>query len=101
MPTEPIDAETMGQIKDALDDQGVPSDLSESMAVAIDAAGFAIVPSEGGAAVQALTALVATTSMVTGKPGWYVHEITCADETVVRIVQIPGAKGQPPQYVRG
>ena len=101
MPTIPIDDEVMDQISGELDALGVPSDLSPARVQASDSAGFTIVPAEGGEPVQSLTTLVATMSGVQGKPGWYVHEITLADASKIRIVQIPGGKGQPPQYIRG
>ena len=100
MPTQPVDDTVLSEIKTQFDSGGLPESIAGSALQAIDAAGYAIVPKEGGSPVQSMQSLVMVTSNIQGRPGWYLHEIT-SGSVVVRVVQIPGPKGTQPIYVAG
>lgn len=89
----PIDFTAKTAIQTELDAAGLPGTV-ESVAGAIEAAGYEIQPSGGGTPVELIDGLAATRKRVTGCPGLFVVEITLSDGSVTSVLEFRGRGGQ-------
>ncbi len=89
----PTQEELEGQIETALAAQSLPASITTSVLAAIAAAGYDLVPQEGGDPVQALGSVAATRRAVAGMPGHFLVEIDAGEDVVLRYVEIHGKGG--------
>ena len=80
---------------------GLPTDTVDVFLAAVTAAGYDLVPTGGGSAIDASTMVGATVNGVTGFPGWLVVNVEVVSGKFARVLSVPDGQGGRLQVAAG